>query len=291
LSNAAVAAVTYARRTFWPNDLSYFYPHPGASLPAWKVIAAAILLIAVSYLVIRFRERRHLLVGWFLFLIALLPVIGILQVGSQAMADRYAYLPTIGLFIAVVWEIGDWIEREHFQQLVPAGAAICTVLTLAACTAITQMYWYDNLTLFARAHKVAQVPNSYIETNYAAALLDHHRDEEALEHFRAAEQLAPNDFIPHYNVGHILAQRGDFAAAAAEYEQALRSAKQPDSRARVLYSLGITYINLGNRQQAADAFTKMLQIQPDNKQARTFLEMLQKDSAPKSSDFRPSTSD
>jgi protein O-mannosyl-transferase len=274
LANAAVATVTYARRTFWPNDLSYFYPHPGANLAAWKIIAAVLLLIAATYVVIRFRQRRHLLVGWFLFLVALLPVIGILQVGSQAMADRYAYLPTIGLFIAIVWALGDWIESEHIPPLVPAGAAICVVLTLASCTAITQMYWHDNLTLFARAHRVAQVPNSYIETNYAAALLDHHRDAEALEHFRAAEQLAPNDFVPHYNVGHILAQHGDFNAAATEYEQALRNAREPDSRARVLYSLGITYMNLENRQQAADAFTKLLQIEPDNKQARAFLEML-----------------
>jgi hypothetical protein len=274
-SNAAVATVTYARRTFWPNDLSYFYPHPGATLTFGSIFAAILILIAISAAVYRFREHRALVVGWLMFLTALLPVIGILQVGSQAMADRYAYLPTIGLFIAVVWAVADFIARHHMAPVIAATLAIATLVALSAVTITTQHYWYDNLTLFTRAHQVARVPNSYIETNYAAALLDHHRDAEALEHFRAAEQLAPNDFVPHYNVGHLLAQRGDFTTAANEYRQALQSAKQPDSRARVLYSLGITYMNLGDRQQAADAFTQLLQIQPGNKQARAILDSIE----------------
>ena len=276
LTNAAVATVTYVRRTFWPNDLSYFYPHPGSSLSLAKVLAALLILVAISAVVYRFRAHRPLVVGWLMFLIALLPVIGILQVGMQAMADRYAYLPTIGIYIAVVWELADFIERHRIPRMVPAAAAICVVLNLAACTAVTQSYWYDNLSLFSRARKVARVPNSYIETNYAAALLDHQREDEALEHFRVAAQISPNDFVPHYNIGHILASRGDFSAAASEYEVALRCAKHPTSRARVLYSLGITYLNLGDRPRAADTFTQLLQIQPDHKQARAFLDSLSK---------------
>ena len=276
LANAAVATVTYARRSFWPNDLSYFYPHPGASLAAWRVVAAIVLLIAVTYVVIRFRERRHLLVGWFLFLVALLPVIGILQVGIQAMADRYAYLPTIGIFIIIVWELADLIARLRISTAISATLAIAALASLAATTISTEHYWRDSLTLFTRAHAVARIPNSYIETNYAAALLDHHRDAEALEHFRAAEKLAPNDFIPHYNVGYLLAQQNDFRGAATEYEEALRCAKLPSSQARALYSLGIAYLNLGDRRQAADAFNRLLQIQPDNQQARAFLNSLSK---------------
>jgi protein O-mannosyl-transferase len=276
LANAVVATVTYARRTLWPNDLSYFYPHPGATLTYGAILAAVLTLIIISAVVYRFHEHRPLVVGWLMFLVALLPVIGILQVGSQAMADRYAYLPTIGLFIAVIWTASDFIAQRSITPAIPATLAIATLIALSAVTVVTEHYWYDNLTLFTRAHAVARVPNSYIETNYAAALLDHHRYDEALEHFRAAEQLAPNDFVPHYNVGHLLAQRGDFTTAAAEYEEALRCAKQPASRARVLYSLGITYMNLGDSRQAADAFGQLLDIQPDNKQARAYLDSLSK---------------
>jgi hypothetical protein len=274
LANAVVATVTYARRTLWPNDLSYFYPHPGAGLSTWKVVAAVVLLTAITLFVIRFRERRHLVVGWFLFLIALLPVIGILQVGIQAMADRYAYLPTVGIFIAIIWELGDLFDRLRISPAISAALAIAALASLPAVTITTEHYWYDSLTLFTRAHQVAQVPNSYIETNYAAALLDHHRDAEALEHFRLAAKLAPDDFIPHYNVGYLLAQQQDFGAAAAEYREALRCAKHPEARARVLFSLGITYLNWGDRRQAADAIAELLQIQPNNQQARSMLDSI-----------------
>jgi hypothetical protein len=281
LANAAVSTLTYVRRTFWPSDLSYFYPHPGANLPTATLVTAVFILVVISALVYRFREHRYLVVGWGIFLIALLPVIGILQVGMQAMADRYAYLPTIGIFIAIVWLVGDFIAARRFALTVPAALAIATLATFSAVTIATEHYWYDNLTLFTRAEQAARAPNSYIETNLAAALLDHHREAEALQHFRVAEQLAPGEFVPHYNVGHLLASQQDFAGAAAEYQQALACAKQPESRARVLNSLGVTYMNLGDHRQASDAFQQLLAIQPDNAKARAFLDMLQKDAAPK----------
>jgi hypothetical protein len=281
LANAAVSTLTYVRRTFWPSDLSYFYPHPGANLPTATLVTAVFILVVISALVYRFREHRYLVVGWGIFLIALLPVIGILQVGMQAMADRYAYLPTIGIFIAIVWLVGDFIAARRFALTVPAALAIATLATFSAVTIATEHYWYDNLTLFTRAEQAARAPNSYIETNLAAALLDHHREAEALQHFRVAEQLAPGEFVPHYNVGHLLASQQDFAGAAAEYQQALACAKQPESRARVLNSLGVTYMNLGDHRQASDAFQQLLAIQPDNAKARAFLDMLQKDAAPR----------
>jgi hypothetical protein len=280
LANAVVSTVTYVRRTFWPSDLSYFYPHPGANLPIATLIIAIVALMAITALVYRFRERRYLVVGWGILLIALLPVIGILQVGVQAMADRYAYLPTIGMFIVTVWLIADFVAARRVVPTIPATLAIATLAAFAVVTVATERYWYDSLTLFTRAEQAARAPNSYIETNLAAALLDHHREAEALQHFRVAEQLAPSDFVPHYNVGHLLASQHDFAGAAVEYEQALRCARQPESRARVLNSLGITYMNLGDRRQAADAFQQLLAIHPDNAKARAFLDVLQKDAVP-----------
>jgi tetratricopeptide (TPR) repeat protein len=275
LANAAVATVTYARRTIWPNDLSYFYPHPGSTLTFAAIATAIGILIGISLLVYRFREHRYLVVGWLLFLLSLLPVIGILQVGMQAMADRYAYLPTTGLFIAVIWTLADLAEHERLLRVALSSIAVCALAALAGCTVITEGYWHDNLTLFTRAHEATRIPNSYIETNYAAALLEHHREAEALEHFRIATQLAPNDFAPHYDLGFLLAAQQNFTAAAAQYEVALRCAKQPAARARVLYSLGIAYLNSGDRPRAAKAFEELLRIDPDNAQAKSMLQISQ----------------
>jgi protein O-mannosyl-transferase len=277
-SNAIVATVTYARRTIWPNDLSYFYPHPGATLSRAAFWLSLAILITITALVFPFRRHRYFAFGWMFFLISLLPVIGLLQVGMQSMADRYAYLPTIGLFIAIVWGLGDIVARFRIPSPVPAVLAIASLAGFATCTFVTEHYWFDSLTLFTRAQQVSHIPNSYIETNLAAALLDHHRDREALEHFREAAKLAPNDFIPHYNLGYLLAQQHDFAAAASEYEEALRCTRQPANRARVLYSLGIAYLNLGDRRKAADAFKMLLELDPGNSQARQLLDDLQRDS-------------
>ncbi len=212
------------------------------------------MLVAITALVYRFRERRYLVVGWLLVLVALLPVIGILQVGVQSMADRYAYLPTIGIFIAVVWTLGDFVSQRRIAAAIPAALASIAIVAFAAITVTTEHYWYDSLTLFTRAEQAAHAPNSYIETNLAAALLDHQRQAEALTHFRKAEQLAPSDFVPHYNVGYLLA--------------------------RALNSLGITYMTLGDYRQAADAFQQLLIIQPNNAKARAFLDMLRGSSNP-----------
>src|SRR4029077_3430304 len=111
--------------------LSYYYPHPGSRLAAWEILAAAILMLVVSSLVWRYRERRHLVFGWKLFVVTLLPVIGIVQVGLQAMADRYAYIPLIGLFVMVVWELSEAAGRWHFPPAAQAAVAALVALALS----------------------------------------------------------------------------------------------------------------------------------------------------------------
>ena len=125
IANAIESYTRYVKLAFWPSHLALFYPHPGTPLTAWEVLAALLFLAAVTWLVIEERRRRYLPVGWFWFVITLLPMIGIVQVGTQAMADRYAYLPFIGLFIMIVWGVADWgTPAEGFCE-VAGGCGSC----------------------------------------------------------------------------------------------------------------------------------------------------------------------
>ena len=123
----------YVKLAFWPSHLALFYPYPGTSLTTWEVLAALLFLAAITWLVVEGRRQRYLLVGWFWFLITLLPMIGIVQVGTQAMADRYAYLPFIGLFIMIVWGVADWGSQRHVaaKWLTAAGLAVLIALVRA----------------------------------------------------------------------------------------------------------------------------------------------------------------
>ncbi len=276
LENAAISCVTYIRRMFWPNDLAFFYPLRGTALPLWQASLAAMLLLAITLLVYRFRQRRHIVFGWVFFLVTLLPVIGILQVGMQSMADRFAYIPFIGLFVAVVWELAGAAAKLRIPAAAQAITAILLVALATGCTIVTEGYWRSNVTLFAHAHDVTSPPNLLIETNLAGALTDEGRIPEALVHYRLAESLAPNMFTTRYNLGYTLARSGEYAAAVEEFHQALRYSTTPAQKARILNSLGITYLNLGDNPQALAAFTQLLALQPHNAEVRARVEALQK---------------
>jgi peptidoglycan/LPS O-acetylase OafA/YrhL len=117
-ANALVSYVWYVKKAFWPSHLALLYPHPPGLPPIWQMAAAVLFLLAVTALVIARRRQRYLLVGWLWFLGTLVPMIGLVQVGRQAMADRYAYLPFVGLFIMVCWGAAEWSEQMHLR---PAG--------------------------------------------------------------------------------------------------------------------------------------------------------------------------
>jgi tetratricopeptide (TPR) repeat protein len=275
LQNSVVAYVIYIRRMLWPSDLSYFYPHRGSALPLWQAVVAAILLLAITGVVYRLRGHRPVVFGWIFFLVTLLPVIGILQVGLQSMADRYAYIPMIGLFIALAWELDKAASRYRVSPAFLAIAVILVVVLASGCTMITEGYWRGNLTLFARAHDVTSPPNLQIETNLAGALSDDGRFAEALVHYHHAALVAPNSFAPHYNLGYTLARTGDNAAAVGEFKLALMHSTTPAQKARSLNSLGIACLNLDDREGALAAFTQLLALQPNNAAARARIEALQ----------------
>src|ERR1700741_2310225 len=178
IGNAIVAYAKYIGKMFWPSRLSYYYPHPGNRLAMWEILAAAVLLLAITAVVWRYRRRRYLVFGWALFVVTLLPVIGIVQVGLQAMADRYAYIPLIGLFVMIIWELSETAERWR------APVAAIVGFALGATTLINIGYWHDSVTLFSHARRVIPFANTRIETNLGAALVDSGRSAEGIEHFK-----------------------------------------------------------------------------------------------------------
>ena len=262
LENAVWSYGRYIAKMMWPSRLAYIYEHPGNRLTGWQILAAALFLIALTLIVWRLRERRHLVFGWGLFVVALVPVIGIVQVGLQAMADRYAYLPLIGLFVMVVWEASAAASRWHVPKAMQRGAAACVVTALGATAFVNTGYWRNDLTLFSHAHEVTSPPYFQIEINLGAALTDQGRTGEALQAFRTAEKLGPDLFVPHFNIGYLLAQAGDNQGALPELQEAVRCANNAKEKARAVNNLAAVDLDLGNDEAAADAFSELIALQP-----------------------------
>jgi len=264
MANAIVSYAKYIGKMFWPSGLSYYYPHPGKSLASWETLVAALLLFAITAVVWRHRERRYLIFGWTLFVVTLLPVIGIVQVGLQAMADRYAYIPLIGLFVMMVWEISEAAERWHVPAAAQASVAALVAVALGIVTIINIAYWHDSVTLFSHAREVVPFANTRIETNLGAALVDSGRPADGIEHFRIAESLAPNLFVAHFNIGYALAEAGDNWRALPELQEALRTATTIEEKSRALNSLAAAYLDLDRNERAAQAFWELLKVQPNS---------------------------
>jgi Flp pilus assembly protein TadD len=263
--NAGYSYVKYVQKMFWPTQLAYIYPHPGGTLAIWKVLLSVVVLCGITALAWQVRKRRHLLFGWLLYLIALLPVIGIIQVGLQGMADRYAYLPMIGIFVIVVWELSETAAALRISRAVQVSVALAILVTLSGITAANARYWRSNLSLFTRAHEVTSPPYFQIEVNLGAALNDAGRTKEALQHFRIAEQLGPDLFTPHFNIGYLLAQEGNNGEAVPELLGAIRCAKNQKEEARAWNTLAVSYLELQKNDEAADAFSRLLSIQPHSR--------------------------
>src|SRR5213076_918118 len=149
--NALLSYARYLAKAVWPSDLSATYPHPADSLQAWQPVAAALLLGLISAGVWAARQRRYLLVGWLWFLGTLVPMIGVVQVGGQAMADRYAYLPFIGLFVMVCWGAVDWAQRKRLPAHWPAALVIVVLAAFSLLTYRQIGYWRDSITLWSHA--------------------------------------------------------------------------------------------------------------------------------------------
>ncbi len=260
--NALVAYVRYLGKAFWPARLAVLYPHPGDSLPAWEIISAAAVLLLITALVFRGRERRYLVTGWFWFLGTLVPVIGIVSVGEQAMADRYAYLPYIGLFVCVVWGVADIARERSIRAVWLAALAVLILITLGVLSRRQLAYWHDSETLWRHTLSVTE-RNYMAHGGLARALAEEGRTEAAIAEFNAAESLHSYSFSDMVVLGVYEQTHGQAQAAISQYGRALGAAQDPNSRAVALSCLGSAYMQMGDFNRAKTNYASALQQNPD----------------------------
>jgi protein O-mannosyl-transferase len=272
LENAAISYVRYLGKAVWPSKLAVLYVHFG-SYPAWKVGAAVLVLMLVTALALRAREQRYLAVGWFWFLGSLVPMIGMVQVGSQAMADRYAYIPFIGLFLMITWLAADWAQAGQVSAGWFAIPAVCCLLALATLTYRQVSYWHDSESLWL--HTLAVKEDSYgAQNNLASFLLSQNRVEEAGAHYRAANAILPGGPTATLGLGDYEERRGNLPAAIAQFQLVARRAADVDTRATGYDRLGFAYRIMGEPMKAKQCFEKALQLAPDRARAMTGLGLI-----------------
>ena len=260
LSNGLVSYVKYLMNAFWPTGLAPMYPHPGDSLRAWQVYGALLILLTITLLVVERRRRPYLLVGWLWFLGTLVPMIGLVQVGRQAMADRYAYLPLLGIFITVCWGVAEWAAEKRLSVALLPAVSIVVVLALSIVARRQIGYWADNVVLWT--HTIQVTPPNYVaQDNLGGALMGHKRLDDAIAHFREAEAIHPVDPISTFNIGFYDQEHGDFYGAIEQYKRAIILTTSPSVKSQSWNNMGIAYRNLGNSQQAHECFEAARKLQ------------------------------
>jgi len=263
LANGMVAYLTYITQMLWPKNLSVFYPHL-ARLPAEETAAAGLLLLIVTLVAASFgRRRTYLLVGWLWFLGMLVPVIGIVQVRFQAHADRYTYLPQIGLYLMITWEVGDWVVSHPRWRRLAGMAALMLVGTLAVCAWRQTAYWHDDKLLWN--HAVACTKgNAFAHYHLGNDYMSQGQLEEAAAHFQKAIEIVPEYVEARHNLAVVLASQGQVAAAIDQYEQVLQLSPGHD---QALNNLGTLLAKEGLTDKAAEHFRQAIQLRPDDSQA------------------------
>jgi len=266
--NALLSYWLYIWKAVLPRHLAVFYPHPGADLSALQVAGAALALAAVSAGVVRFARRHpYLATGWLWYLGALVPVIGIVQVGGQAMADRYTYVPLIGIYVMLAWGVPALLRaRPGLARHLPS-IALVLLLAHAYGTSMQLRHWRNSITLWERA--LAATPaNEQAHNNLGTALDDAGRPEAAMRHYQAALRIDPRSVLALNNVGLAFAARGDHRAAIRQYSRAL--AIRPDY-AGAHNSLSVSLVQSGRPAEAEVHSQAAVRLMPDWPEARVNL--------------------
>jgi len=260
LANAMHSYCEYVRITFWPSGLAFFYPYP--ALPFRRVLLCALFLAAVTGCVLWQRRRHYLFFGWFFFLGTLVPAIGIVQVGGQGMADRFAYIPVIGLFVMAVWLGAEALAAVRLPRPATAVAAACLLLVAGLVARINLWSWKDTLAMYSHAHEVSAQPDSLIEFGLAIALFNAGFVDESLPHYRVAEILKPQEPTVHYNLATALLAKGQYAPALMEFRAAQRYAADDSVRVNCYNNVGALYFRLGDAKAAWENYTAALRLDP-----------------------------
>ena len=279
LETAVVSYVSYIGKALWPSKLVALYPHPTQLYPAWQVgMAGFVLMLVIAFVVLplirRDRDRRHLAVGWFWFLGTLLPMIGFVQVGAQGIADRYAYIPLIGLFLMLTWLAADWaaywVKAYQLRASWLAIAAVGWLLVLGALTHRQVGYWHDIPSFWNRTLALTQ--NNYVaHDTFGEYLARQGKIEEAAAHFRAALAIRPDDLPANLNLGTYEHGRGNLPAAIERYWMVALHAGDVNLRATAYGNLGSAYRQMGELVKAKQCFETALQLAPDRTMAMAMI--------------------
>ena len=262
IANFIVSYASYVKKLFWPTDLTILYPYPKVMLPTASIVFAVIVLLIISVIAVtQIKKRPFLIVGWLWFLGTLVPVSGILQGGVwPAMADRWAYIPFIGLYIMFVWGVSSIFPETHFFNMLKSGSAITIVLILAIMAWIQTGYWKNDITLFS--HAVEITDNNYIaHNNLGLALESEHDYQGAVYHYRIAQIIKPNSLKIELNIGVALAKSGRLEDAITQFESILE--KDPKNE-RAIISLGTAYSELNDFKKAEKYFQKALKLHSES---------------------------
>lgn len=260
VENTFISYIRYMGKFFWPDDLAIFYPHPN-SWPDWQVAIAVVLLIGLTVLTLRFlRSAPFLAVGWFWFLGMMIPVIGLVQVGIQSMADRYTYLPMIGFSIALVWGVSYFLERLKLPALVLGSGAVGAAFACLVVTNKQVRYWRDSEAVYRQALSVT-TSNYTAHANLGIALGNSGKFDESETHLRAAREIGPNYAQAHHNLANTLVQLGKVDEAREAYLTAVKM--KPDYH-EALSNLGMLAVKSGDFEQAKNFYARASEIRPDD---------------------------
>jgi protein O-mannosyl-transferase len=260
-ANALISTVTYLWMTFWPAGLAPFYPHPGMAVSLLKAALSGAVIVAVCAIAIRYARRApYMAVGWLWYLITLAPVTGLIQVGKHSMADRYTYIPLVGIFIVLAWGAADLSRKFDLQRGILATMAGTLLAALVATTWVQVSYWQNNVILFE--HTLAVTSDNYLaHTNLGVTLNRMGRTEEAASHYLEAIRINPNFSSSQYNLANYYAARGDKEEAYRHYQEAIRI--RPDY-ANAYNNLGVLLASQRRFDEAASQYEKALRIEPAN---------------------------
>jgi protein O-mannosyl-transferase len=262
IENALTSYLAYIDKMFWPAHLAIFYPHPQRSIPAWQIALAILFLTLTTIFVLRMREKRYLLVGWLWYLGTLVPVLGIVQVGSLAMADRYAYIPLMGIFLMTAWLLADWMENfAVFQRNIVLTIAASTLVALSVDTGRELTYWHDSETLWSRSIEVTG-NNMEANLNYGKALLSVNKPAEAIIQYKLALADNPPVAAAHYNMTIPLLKLGMAEEAIHQSDAALALMADTAVKALPYNSRGLAFSQLGRNAEAERDFKEAIRLAP-----------------------------
>ncbi|HZR79413.1 MAG TPA: tetratricopeptide repeat protein [Chthoniobacterales bacterium] len=264
IANAVFSCFEYVRQTFWPHDLIPFYVHPENRLEWWRLLLAAVVLLAVTVIAfVRRRQNPYLIVGWFWYLVMLIPVIGIVQVGLQGHADRYTYLPQIGLLIALVWWVWDLTKSLAAQKIILSTAAAAALLILAILSWKQTRHWRDTETLWR--HTLAVTPdNDVAHAGLGGILFVRGQIDEAIDNYESALRLRDGNSGAHFGLGRALVQKQKIDEAIVHFQKALEI--QPDYIG-ASNDLGVALASKGELKRAIEAWKQTLSFDPENADA------------------------